>query len=303
MRRPDLFPALVALAALALATPAAADRLMLDPENALTHEVRALHDDISLANLINGLGLTRVQLDELARLAAEADGVRERYQREAQPVLAEMDRSFGDLRDQVTAVGEPTPEVRHAAAGAEESFKELRLAFQHEMAALEGGLRAVLDDGQVQITEEFQPCLFPPEDLSSPLRVGQSGASTHVMQMLDEVRTLPPNTYARRLPRLLDGAIERKEQHEGPLKPEAEATARAEIQALVEELRGLDDLTWELEGPEIAVRFKDVVVGPEPPPPPHRRGPDPERVELTRVGQLLLAPGASHVLATIARSE
>lgn len=287
---------LVALAALALASPAAAERLMLDPADPLNQEVRALHDDISLANLINGLSLTGEQLDALAVLATEADRLRGRYQHEAVPVLAEMDRSFAALRAEVTETGEPTAEVRHAAGQAENAFLELRAEFQRELAGLEGQVRVVLDDGQVRIAEEFEPCLFPPESLGSPLRVGQSGASTHLMQMLDELRTVPDNTYARRKVRVVDGALEKIDVHRGPLTPGAEAEARAALEGLVEEVRGVDDLDWQVEGPLLAERFHDVVAPRPPAPHPH----DPARAQLTRVGKYFLAPGAVEVLSTIA---
>ncbi|MDP7111520.1 MAG: hypothetical protein QGH45_06135, partial [Myxococcota bacterium] len=66
----------VAAAMVVAAGSAAAPSSMLDPADPLALEVKALHDDISLANLIRGLGLTGDQLDALAEVAGRAEALR-----------------------------------------------------------------------------------------------------------------------------------------------------------------------------------------------------------------------------------
>ncbi len=271
---------------------AAAPVPMLDPADPRALQVHQLHDEIALANLVNGLTLTGEQLLALAELAAEADALRAQYEQAAQPMLADMEDSFVALRGELLALEQPTEEVAGRAHRAQARFKDLSLEFAHDLAELEVGVRGVLDDGQIQIVSEFRPCLLPPEDLSSPLRVGQAGASGRVMERLDELRQLPPNTYARRLPRMQDEAIERMEHHHGPLDVDAEQAERERVAALFDEIRAMDDLTWEMEGEGMAERMVEPVRG---------DGPRIERgTELTRVGRLLLAPGAAEVYRGVA---
>lgn len=272
---------------------AAAPLTILDPADPRPHRVHQLHDDISLANLIHGLNLTGEQLDALAELATRADEVRSSYEQAHVDQLERMDSSFAELRAHLLEAGEVPPRVEARARAAETAFKEQRLQFQQELAGLEGEVRQVLSEGQVQIVEEFKPCLFPPEDLSSPLRVGQAGAPGHLVDKLDEIRQLPPDVYERHLPRFLDRAMERLQWHEGPVAEEIEAEERERVVALLDDVRQMDDLTWALEGERLA----DALVEPLVRPPAVSQG----RSELTRVGMLLLAPGASDVIGSIAR--
>lgn len=274
---------------------AAAPLTILDTADPRPHQVHQLHDQISLANLILGLNLTGEQLDDLAELTARADQTRARYEQPHVAQLEEMDVSFTDLRHHLLTSGDVPPPIKARARAAETDFKELRLDLQQELADLEAEVRQLLDDGQVQIIEEFVPCLFPPEDLSTPLRVGQAGASSHLVSKLDEIRQLPQNTYERHLPKFLDRAMERLQWHEGPIPEADEQAERERVVALIEEIRLMDDLAWALEGKRMAEELIE----------PFRResASSTPRSELTKVGLLLLAPGASEVIGAIASRD
>ena len=271
---------------------AAAPVPMLDPADPRTLQVHQLHDEITLANLVNGLNLTGEQLSSLAELATEADLLRDEYTVASEPVLAEMAASFTDLRRELLVLEQPMAGVAQRAHRAESGFKDLSLEFARELAGLETEARVVLDEGQIQIVAEFRPCLLPPESLSSPLRVGQAGVSGRVMERLGEVRQLPPNTYTRRLPRLLDEAIERLEHHRGPLDESTEQAERDRVAAIIEDIRAMDDITWELEGESMAGQLVAPLLGDLPP--------ADGGTELTRVGRILLAPGAAQVFTAVA---
>lgn len=281
------------VAVVAIRGSAAAPLMIMDPADPRPHEVHALHDEISLANLVRGLNLTGDQLDQLADLARRADEARSGYAADAEPLLVEMKESYAELRDHLLgSEGEPPEDVAKRARRAQDSFQEMRLDVRRDMAALEHEARDVLDEGQAQIIEEFQPCLIPPQDLSSPARVGQSGVSTHLVDLLDGVRDLPPATYERRKERMLDRAVEFLELHTGPLTEEAADAERSRVEAIVEEARAMDDLTWAVEGEALATRFKAPITPAHPTPGLDR--------DLTRVGEFLLAPGASTVIAAVA---
>lgn len=283
----------VLVAAVAARGSVAAPLTILDTADPRPHQVHQLHDDISLANLILGLNLTGDQLGGLADLAARADEVRASHEAEHVDQLEEMDTAFCDLRGHLLSAGEVPPPVKARARAAETAHKGLKLELQQDLAELEAEARALLDEGQIRIVEEFKPCLFPPEDLSSPLRVGQSGASSHLVDKLDEIRQLPQNTYERHLPRFLDRAMDRLQWHDGPLSEEDQQVERDRVVALLERMREMDDLTWAMEGEDVA----EELIAPldrEMPPVNHRS-------ELTRVGMLLLAPGAADVIGSIAQ--
>jgi len=272
---------------------AAAPLTILDAADPRPRQVHQLHDDIALANLILGLSLTGEQLDALAELASRADVVREGYEGAHVQQLEQMDSSFTELRDHLLTTGEVPPPVKARAQEIEGRYKVQRLQFQQDLAALEAEVRSVLDEGQAQIIEEFTPCLFPHGDISSPLRVGQAGASSQLVERLDRLRQMPQAEFERRLPRYLDKGLDRLQWKEGPIAEADEAAERERLVALAEEVRGMDDLTWALEGQRMA----DVLIEPltREPVAPERRS------ELTRVGMLLLAPGASEVIGAIAQ--
>ena len=271
---------------------AAAPLHILDPADPRPDEVRALHDDIALANLVLGLNLTGDQLVELARIAREADDVRVRHTETFEPVLAEMEDSFAVLRDHLLGGGEPPDDVKHRAQRAQNAFQEFRVEVERELVALEAEAREVLDEGQACIIEEFKPCLIPPADLASPARVGQAGASEHLVRLLGELRTLPDNTYARRQERFREGTLERMEWHHGPQSDEEAGALLAEVDALLDEVRAMHDLQWDLQGQAMADRLQVLVLGED----RHPR----DRGELTAVGRFLLAPGSADVIGAIA---
>jgi len=271
----------------------AAPLTIMDPADPRPHEVRALHNEISLANLVRGLNLTVDQLDQLAGLAARADEVRATHATELEPLLVEMDESYGDLKDHLLASeGEPPPDVVQRARRAHDTYQKLRLDLRRDMAALENEVRDVLDGGQAQIIEEFQPCLIPPGHLASPTRGGQPESPERLVELLDSVRQAPTTTYERQKARMLDKAVERLDRAKGPLTEEAIAAERARVAAIVEETRAMDDLTWAVEGAALAIRLKAPLD-------PVRIKPTVDR-DLTRVGEFLLAPGAFEVLASVA---
>ncbi len=298
-RRVTTILALGACAAAAVVArgSAAAPTIVLDPADPRTQRVRQLHDDISLANLLGGLTLSSDQLDDLEELARRADELRDEVAGEAEPLAERMERAFAALRADLLERGAPSDEVAGAAHRAERDFRELNLSYERDLAALEQRARDVLDDGQIAIIEGFEPCLFPPRDLSSPLRVGQAGVSTEMMERLWILRQLPEHTGERYAERLVDGAVERLEMHRGPQSDEAIAAERERVRALLDEIRAVDDETWALEGETMAERLEAAAGAP-----PSSRGPAPGHVDdqLTRVGLLLLAPGAADVLAAYA---
>ncbi len=286
----------VAAAMVVAAGSAAAPSSMLDPADPLALEVKALHDDISLANLIRGLGLTGDQLDALAEVAGRAEALRDEHNGRAQPLLTEMESAFAALRAELLAGGHPADEVEARAVGAQHQLQDQRREFERSLADLELELRTALDDGQITIIEEFKPCLIPPHELGEPLRVGQADSGGKALEVLGELRTLPANSYARRLPRFVDRGMEIVELRTGPLADEAHAEYRDRLTGLVEEVRTVDDVGWALEGEGYAKRLREIVEGQTRHPSSVAEG----SAELTRVGRLLLAPGSAQVLADLA---
>ncbi len=278
---------------------AAAPNTMLDPADPLALEVKGLHDDISLANLIRGLSLTGDQLEVLAEAAVAADTLRAAHTAEAQPLLAEMEVAFGGLRGELLAGGNPDPEVEQRALRTQRELQDMRREFERELADLEIQVRGVLDDGQVSIIEDFKPCLIPPKELGEPARVGQSDGGGRAVEVLGELRTLPQHTYERRMERFVERGLEIIELRAGPQGDEARESYRDRLTALVEEVRTLDDVTWALQGTEMARRLKGIVEGEDAGAPPPRR----DEAELTRVGRLLLAHGSADVLTALAASH
>lgn len=275
---------------------AAAPNIMLDPADPLALEVKWLHDDISLANLIRGLSLTGEQLDALADAASRAETLRAAQTAEAQPLLGEMEAAFGALRAELLGGGEPAQEVEKRAVRAQRELHDMRREFERSLADLEIEVRAILDDGQISIVEGFKPCLIPPKELGEPARVGQSDGGGRAVEVLGDLRILPQHTYERRMERFVERGLEIIALRKGPLSDEVAADHREQLVALVDEVRTLDDVTWALEGEEMARRLRVIVEGDA----THPMEGQPEGVELTRVGRLLLAPGSADVIGSLA---
>lgn len=77
-----------------------------------------------------------------------------------------------------------------------------------ENKALEKELSQVLTPEQLQVVEDFKPCLIPPRDLKNPVRAGQASSNEHAVKRLRRLRAAPENQWLARRDKIVQRMVD-----------------------------------------------------------------------------------------------
>ncbi len=253
---PGILEALAARIGQTIAAPA------VERDRAGTEAVRALRDDINLLNLINGMNFSAEQLDGLAQQARLAADQRTRTAPESglDPALAESYRNA--LTKALTAL----------RAGQDPDRDDLRRAFKRrKQAGLPGkergrggaepgpeavaAVRTILTECQREVLLGYQPCLIPPKNLKDPVRVGQASDNGKGEKVLTRLREIPAADWERNRDEVVARAFARIEAAGGAYAAGERESRMRELTELLEQVRAMDDLDFELGKAEVAQQF------------------------------------------------
>jgi len=224
--------------------------------------LRALFQDISTINLLNGLRLTREQTQAVLDLAREAE-----RRRAAAPdadlyrvTLAKALEAYEAFKAEANKGEPPGQRLSRNAVYYEHRIQALQAQRARHadgfLAELDQRLQKVLTEGQLQIVESFEPCLVPPRDLKDPVRAGQVESDRGV-KMLARLRGIPQGVWDREKERIAERHV--KMAIEGDQIEITDATARASARRAfieaVERARGMSDVQFEMEKGTLAAAF------------------------------------------------
>ncbi len=129
-----------------------------------------------------------------------------------------------------------------------------------KMAFLSSQVKAILSDGQEAILGDFSCCLVPPQDLSNPTRAGQAESSQKSLDLMRRIRECPPQWW----PLLRGGLLTAVDRLTGVVSPGAgearKAATRAEIEKLLDRVRGMSDVEFEMEKEALARAVKEAIM-------------------------------------------
>ena len=251
-------------------------------ESALTPEAQEelnLRQDIQLLNLVNGMYLTREQMQELVkvirvaeRLNAEHQARMQEYSNAAQPVLQELRQSL--------ITGQNTPEelegrVHHVQGPIHKDLEE----HQKKMMMLVDDVRQILNENQLELIRDYKPCLIVPYSPNS-VGIGQSsGDPGPSVRILERARRLRAPIWSAHKDRM----VERLAEHAlfyGHVQITSEQ--KQQVLEMMEQARALSDVEWEGQKTVLAMQMQPVVM------PEHKPQGD---LQLARkVGQFMLNP-------------
>jgi len=174
--------------------------------------LHGLQKEINSWNLTNGMHFSREQIEQLVRLANEAERLRT-TQRQARP------------KDKLP-----------------------RDAFNAELVKLELAAEAVLRPGQLEVMDTYSPCLLPPKNLKDPVRVGQASDGTRMARWLEHARRKNDRQIGRMVDRLIGGEI----AHLGPMDETAEAQRRSLLRETVRRAAEMSNVEFALNKDDLA---------------------------------------------------
>jgi hypothetical protein len=128
------------------------------------------------------------------------------------------------------------------------------------MALASAQVKSILTEGQQAILGSFSCCLVPPHDLSDPVRAGQAEGDEKALDLMRKIRQCPDGFW----PVLRGGILAGVDRITDAVSPGATAarklTTREEIAKLVDRVRSLKDVEFEMEKAELSKSVKTILV-------------------------------------------
>lgn len=217
-------------------------------------QMEELKEELSLQNLVNGLYLSRKQLEQLISLAREAGELRDRTAERKAELVSEFVETLEELRSHLRMPqGTIPPECEKKVNQLEHELREARRAYFAEMEGLQKRLHECLSRAQQVVVGDFNPCLIPPKELKDPVRVGQAeGELTEVIMHLDHLRNMPRRPLELLLEPLVDQLMCEWDESLGKQTAEEKAQDRRTILEAVHKARELSDVEYLLQREELA---------------------------------------------------
>jgi hypothetical protein len=228
----------------------------------MRRQVKYLRRDISTINLLNGLHLSAGQMRQILALAREAESVRTSsptLAAEFECALADAKTTFADLKREIQKGSPARGIVPQRARMAKQRLKDLH--DRHEqvigegLRQLEDRLTRVLTPEQLQVVQNFRPCLIPPPELRDPIRAGQASSNHKFIDRLRRLRQVPGWAWNARRDAVATRIAERISRHLY-LDDGDRLAEEARLRALLDRVRELSDVDFEMQKNSIASELK-----------------------------------------------
>lgn len=199
-------------------------------------ELGIMEGQIKALNLINGLYLTESQMESILDVLYELRDLNDDFEAQAKQQRTSLEKAYANLKADLMdddLVGE---DAEREAMAQKSRIDQLALNYKRKRAALQEELNGIFTEKQLQIIQDYRPCLVPPKT-DANTRIGQAGgADIRSIERLEQMRKLPVGEFSRLVSDAIARAIDYVETHEG-LYP---------LDQRRDEIRRLADLAWEI---------------------------------------------------------
>lgn len=216
---------------------------------------KELSNEISIMNLVNGLYLTRDQMGRIIDLSSRARERIAKALQEHQRKGKEFECVLDELRMVLKDPDQRIPESLEARVHElERDLREVKERVKRELKAMEDEMVGFLSPGQMEVIQEFNPCLIPPKNLKDPLRVGQAGGEQAEIEMhIEHLRNLPERPYCVLIDALLEKMVD-EWNHIFHFSPEERREELARLRGIADEARSLADAEFAIKKAGLARR-------------------------------------------------
>ncbi len=182
-------------------------------------------EDVSLVNLLRGMYLTKEQVAKITEMALSAEEIRANSLdkiKSFDPIT-----QYAKLRDALyTSLPEAPPAFRSEVVEIDNKLHDTTGEALDKIAGMEEKIRALLSPGQLQIFDEFVPCIVPELDFENPVRTGQAAASSRLMPVVELIRNTPEDMWKKHGQAYLDHMLKILEQEVGKMTNEVREDLR-----------------------------------------------------------------------------
>ncbi len=157
------------------------------------NRIHALHRDVILLNLVNGLYLTPEQARTLIDKIEDAEKVRGNFQSAMEKISSEFETTLETVRN-VLLDGDEVPDVlKKRVHQVQQKRHRLEDNQGSALNRLENEVEDLLTPNQLHVIADYKPCIVPP----AQGKIGQSveTAAEGIVRAMTRFRRMSPNQY------------------------------------------------------------------------------------------------------------
>ena len=220
-----------------------ADPLETTPEMT---ELRELHREISLLNLVNGLYLSDEQTESLLDVLYDVKNLKEKYIKRLIALTPEMEEAYTALKEDLIEDDLIEEQTERRAAEIHHEEIQLRDDYLKELSSIEEEAKNILTEKQLQLLEDFRPCLLPPKGPNmSP--IGHLGGTSPHENILNMLRKAPEHRFGDAAARAVEEYIGRYERFNKKLTYSEKHDMRLRLMEMAYRIRFLSEPEFEIQ--------------------------------------------------------
>ncbi len=216
-------------------------------------EVKTVHDDIQICNLMTGLYLSDAQTEKLIPLARRAGELKTRFEKTREDYMKKGCDVLQTLREDVIRTGDASESTKKRFYEVKGPFDKEEDAFKAEMKSLNKEVQSILTDNQKCIVANYKPCLIPIRSITNPERIGQASDNDGIIKGLTKIRDVPEDRYERAKKAIIDRVTPKLEKE----IPEKEIPAFLEkINNVMDKARKMTPEEFEIQKTALADQIR-----------------------------------------------
>jgi len=221
-------------------------------------ELRAVHHDIVVINLLNSLDLDREQMRYILAKTEQVKDVQEDSAYKISSCTTEMADTAAEIKAEV---GSGKVSVKKETAKRFRQAKEEILQTKRDTNAkideIVSTVEQELEQFQLIALDNYKPCIIPQ---GSNGRIGQADSSKGITNMLDRIRSIPDTAYSRKREQIVERFVENAEKRLPPKVGFDEARVRGKVISTFDKVRDMGIIDYQIEKEALAKELKDMIV-------------------------------------------
>lgn len=229
-------------------TPLVDPQAMTGATVSVSDDYEKVTRDLHALNLVNVLFLSREQMKKLLPLVEQAD----RSERELQAIKAKNYAPFmqvmRDIREHLMTNTGITEELQERLDKYSIPVYEKMAKNKDEIQKLVGEVKKILNENQLQIIANYEPCIAPNASAADPERIGGVGGGEAFVELLEKMRGMPEKEYQKEKKRILD---HKRMMMKAYNTPEQIESVLRQMENSMDRARKMSDVDFQLHGGEL----------------------------------------------------
>ena len=220
-------------------------------------EFHKLDKDIQALNLINSLYLTKSQVKRLIPIVQEAEKLHREAKREMENYRERALPIYTDMREELSHNIDVSDDMKKRFNEHYHKGEIKKEELEKRLEDLVDRAENVLNENQLVMLGEYQPCHIPQRSVTHPERIGQVSDNFHIIQILSKLRQLPDDKFNEKKP-VIEEKLRKKlnKKIKDPVKKEEVFN---KVMSLVHRVRAMNNEQFEIEKERMIEDIKPLV--------------------------------------------